>query len=526
MATRRRNAQPPPPPPKKKRTGLIIGIIIGVVVLIAIIVIVIILVLRSRKKKTTTGGGGNNVSGNCTSTADCASGRVCNTSTSKCVACLTNSNCTGTKKTCDNTTNSCVGCLTASDCNDAQLTCDTASKTCIPIECSVSADCTDDPAKPVCASGLCKDCLNNTDCANNPVYSGSNPQRLLCDTAANTCDECLGNTDCPTNSTCVTGTCCNLTVPVFTGSSSSSFVASLGSTSLNFNYGPGSGGSSFNPLNDKVIVSILPGAPFGSPYGPVGPAIYTTALADAFPANGTISITETQAGVTFFPAHVYFYKFKIVRACGTTDWSATAQSAYYNYNRKIVPPPGNVFLPSITLNASLFIYNAYNYYNNLMTAVGRPMSQPTNQPQSKATLLNGITLNAGIECWSGTNDEYNYYVTPFEVNSRLAVYIYKVEKAPDTVSPNIVSTSDSKLIRNLVMSTPTSNNPTGFLKGTNQITNYYGNALYNIPMGDLSAMGLSVGSQVYVVFWTEKGTATSGPGMSQNGIIKLTFTAT
>jgi len=56
----------------------------------------------------------------CTSDMQCPSGAAshCNTSTMRCVQCLTNMNCMGAAPVCDTTTNACVQCLTNANCTN------------------------------------------------------------------------------------------------------------------------------------------------------------------------------------------------------------------------------------------------------------------------------------------------------------------------------------------------------------------------------------------------------------------------
>ncbi|MGC4121997.1 MAG: hypothetical protein QM765_46935 [Myxococcales bacterium] len=134
----------------------------------------------------------------CGESADCAgvSGKpVCDVAAHACVACLNDTQCTGTAKKCDSATNSCVGCLATSDCGAGNW-CDTAAKACQP-GCDANAGCATVTGKPVCEipTHTCVGCLADLDC------TGADKK---CDTAAKACVACLSTADCAADSWCDT----------------------------------------------------------------------------------------------------------------------------------------------------------------------------------------------------------------------------------------------------------------------------------------------------------------------------------
>uniref|UniRef100_A0A6C0CIJ1 Uncharacterized protein n=1 Tax=viral metagenome TaxID=1070528 RepID=A0A6C0CIJ1_9ZZZZ len=262
MSTRSARRQPPPPP-KKSRVGLII-LIIAIIVVIIIVIIVIILVVRSRSSSTTT----------CTTSADCATGKVCSSGT--CVtgtACTTNANC-GTGQICNTTSGICVagcvdnagcgtgkvcssgqcvnGCTSNANCASGQIctagqcvtstacttnsqcpsgkVCDTVGGICVAcntnaecsgatpacvnktcLACAVNADCP--AANPICtSSNTCIECNGNADCSGNTIYS--NQGLNICNN--NLCVGCQTNGDCTSPATCVSSFCCDPSPPVLT----------------------------------------------------------------------------------------------------------------------------------------------------------------------------------------------------------------------------------------------------------------------------------------------------------------------
>jgi Cys-rich repeat protein len=125
---------------------------------------------------------------------------VCDTTSGNCVACLANTDCSGSTPICDTGTHTCRAC-TAGDCSAPTPVCDTtggnAGKC---VECTANTNCS--APTPVCntTTNRCVQCASSTDC------SGA---QHVCDTTTGTCVACVTNTDCTgqvcdtTNHTCV-----------------------------------------------------------------------------------------------------------------------------------------------------------------------------------------------------------------------------------------------------------------------------------------------------------------------------------
>src|SRR4030095_760807 len=143
----------------------------------------------------------NSVPPDCTTDADCSSG-VCDETSGKCVACLLNSDCSGSTPICDTSTNTCVPCTGDPQCGGG--VCDEPNGTCV--ECVASSDCPGDT--PVCQNHACEGCTDDTQCAPgvcdetsgkcvacllNSDCSGRTP---ICDTSTNTCVPCTGDPQC------------------------------------------------------------------------------------------------------------------------------------------------------------------------------------------------------------------------------------------------------------------------------------------------------------------------------------------
>ncbi|MFN7131869.1 MAG: hypothetical protein ACK4N5_07295, partial [Myxococcales bacterium] len=165
----------------------------------------------------------------CTSDAQCAAVAglpKCNTNAGLCVACLSDSHCSGATPNCDTLNNTCVVCVNDGDCFGStpackekracvgctqnihcggdQL-CDTAANRCVEcrqdsdcrggfcstaqkcVQCRTGADCTG--ADKACVQGVCKQCGTDNDCA-------ASADRKKCQTASNVCVACLGDADC------------------------------------------------------------------------------------------------------------------------------------------------------------------------------------------------------------------------------------------------------------------------------------------------------------------------------------------
>jgi len=301
-----------------------------------------------------------------------------------------------------------------------------------------------------------------------------------------------------------------------------SFIIGPSSTSINFPYST----SGFDTSTDKIIVSISTFAYNTNDPTNTNGIIYTTATSDAISMNGSITLSETIAGITFFPYVFYYFRFRVLRPCGLTNWSPGSSSIYANNNRIIVPPTGNnTQAPIIPIqNSHLYSFNNNNGYgiSCMLIGVGYPPLGYTSHQACKGSLASGITLNAGIKLRK-YNDDYDYSVTPYEANSRLTVYVFRRNQPVASIHPNY-SSPYSVLLTDVQMAIPTIVTDNQNLPdiGYNKFNK---GAVYNIPISDLSSLGLSVGTEITVVFWTQRGSAASGNGMSSPGAINLTVVA-
>jgi hypothetical protein len=105
-----------------------------------------------------------------------------------CVQCTATNitKCTGTTTVCNTTSNKCVQCLTNATCAGTAPICATATNTCRG--CAVGSDCASFAGHTACAaSGACVQCTDNTTC------SGTMP---ICGTGTNTCRTCSSDSEC------------------------------------------------------------------------------------------------------------------------------------------------------------------------------------------------------------------------------------------------------------------------------------------------------------------------------------------
>jgi hypothetical protein len=122
--------------------------------------------------------------GGCTTNTDCsAPNAICDTATSTCVACMVNTDCTGSAAPiCDTTAHTCRGCEMNSECSGTTPVCalggsgsggadagakhdagGTGSSTGTCVQCATSSDCKSLTA-PVCSNNTCGGCKTNADC--------------------------------------------------------------------------------------------------------------------------------------------------------------------------------------------------------------------------------------------------------------------------------------------------------------------------------------------------------------------------
>ncbi|MCA9602190.1 MAG: hypothetical protein KC417_09210, partial [Myxococcales bacterium] len=94
------------------------------------------------------------------------------TSATRCVECLMNSDCGTSAPICNLTDNHCVSCIDNGDCSEPRPVCDPILDACV-------------------------ECRGDLDCADG----------LLCDESVGTCVECVVNADCGSGMACVSNTC-------------------------------------------------------------------------------------------------------------------------------------------------------------------------------------------------------------------------------------------------------------------------------------------------------------------------------
>lgn len=279
-------------PEPKKSKGLVIGLIIGGILLVAAIVIVIILVLRARSKKAATSTSSSTTNNS-------------STTPSSTITCTSNANCSGSKPVCDTATSKCVACLQTSDCT-APKVCNTATKTCISAQCDIASDCTSE--KPVCDGGVCKECINSGQCAGNPVQAANG--EVICKTSNNTCVMCLTDVDCGgTPNTCSNGVCCLATPPTINSAS----IENSGTNSrivINYSYARSLGGL-------KYVVEISCDN-FVNPDDILYTSPITTTGTSA--TSSQIIVSEQDMQAILFPVVTYGIRIKLITACGATDF--------------------------------------------------------------------------------------------------------------------------------------------------------------------------------------------------------------
>lgn len=130
----------------------------------------------------------------CAGDADCVGkGGACDTSTSKCVACLDDSHCQSSYwPVCDVARKKCVECKNDSHCAGSEPYCDAASGTCVA--CESNADCQGSQNGSVCDAGSCG-CSADVDC------KGAYPWGGTCIAGSCGCStdaDCAGNPNGPT----------------------------------------------------------------------------------------------------------------------------------------------------------------------------------------------------------------------------------------------------------------------------------------------------------------------------------------
>jgi hypothetical protein len=150
----------------------------------------------------------------CLTSNDCASPEVlCDTATHSCVRCLANEDCPSTSPICKLSENApqanrCVECTGDSECLAPRPACDPSSNQCSS-RCTVSTQCP--PPTPVCndTTQVCVGCVSNADCSETANVCDPSTARCVeclddggcaggqvCNIDTHTCVDCLDNTQC------------------------------------------------------------------------------------------------------------------------------------------------------------------------------------------------------------------------------------------------------------------------------------------------------------------------------------------
>jgi len=265
-----------------------IGIAIIIAIILIIILVVVIVIALRNKTSSSTGTGTLKA---CVTNVDCSGAQVCNTITGTCVDCVSDVQCTTSlAPICNTSTNKCVNCVNGNDCPVGRPLCESN----ICIQCSKNTDC--GGATPLCnaATNTCVGCTQPSDC------SGSTP---LCG-PANQCVECIGNNNCTVPSTCINGSCCDVAPPTINSLTANACVGTGNPASFTGTYSFSQTGSV------EAIFQVADHA---------GNVLFTTS---AIPANGIISISSGNSGVTFYAQFSYQVSVAIVSPCAVTPFSA------------------------------------------------------------------------------------------------------------------------------------------------------------------------------------------------------------
>jgi hypothetical protein len=104
------------------------------------------------------------------------------------ITCSSSTQCPATLPTCDPMAGVCVGCIAGNGCGSG-TTCDEGKHVCVPVDpnapCHSSADCPrplESPTRIVCqqATGLCVQCVENTDCVSGACDSAGSAPTFTC----------------------------------------------------------------------------------------------------------------------------------------------------------------------------------------------------------------------------------------------------------------------------------------------------------------------------------------------------------
>jgi hypothetical protein len=124
----------------------------------------------------------------CGDDATCGEGLRCEVSSGMCVACLGDTDCSGSRGKCDVARGICVECNGTTDCPQKEG-CNLATKRCLDV-------CDGDDLCPVsgfsCVGTVCAECTKSENCNGSPTGP-------LCDKSIGRCVECTGNAQCPSS---------------------------------------------------------------------------------------------------------------------------------------------------------------------------------------------------------------------------------------------------------------------------------------------------------------------------------------
>ncbi len=128
----------------------------------------------------------------CLSTTNCAGDLTCNTTLDTCVECVGDTQCGGNTPYCG-PAGTCVACLSAGNCATGQ-SCNAANR--CEATCTSDSQCHAPTSHCDMVTAFCVECLTSAQCTSRLVP--------VCNTSANVCVECAANADCKTTQTCDT----------------------------------------------------------------------------------------------------------------------------------------------------------------------------------------------------------------------------------------------------------------------------------------------------------------------------------
>ena len=140
---------------------------------------------------------------------------VCNTTSGTCVDCTSNAQCSGNKPICDSSSDTCRACAGNGDCSSPTPVCSTSGAC---VQCTSDSQCSG--STPICdaTSHTCRGCTSNSDCAGGTHHA--------CDVGNGQCVACVQNSDCSMGACdttthacvqCVNDSECSNPLPICTG---------------------------------------------------------------------------------------------------------------------------------------------------------------------------------------------------------------------------------------------------------------------------------------------------------------------